>query len=218
MAEERKICVIIGSAPIGRNPFEKTGLKSRFVVCADGGYDSAVEFGVVPDLLVGDFDSVKSVLPEGIETIRLKTEKDDTDTLAAVRECLRRGYREFELFGVLGGKRFDHSFANLCVLQYLAAQGCKAVIFDGANRAFLLRGGRLTLSGMKGATLSVFPFGCALCEVSYSGLQYPLKHATLHSEVPLGVSNRVVKDTAQITVHSGSAIIFVERRETVPQP
>ena len=211
MAEKRKICVIISSAPIEENPFVKVDMRERFVICADGGYDIAMNFGVVPNLLIGDFDSVKSDLPEGVETIRLKVEKDDTDTLAAVREGLRRGYREFELFGALGGKRFDHSFANLCVLQYIASQDCKAVIFDGPNRAFLLRSGRLTLSGMKDATLSVFPFGCASCEVTYSGLQYPLKHAALHSEIPLGVSNRIVKDTAQITVHSGSALILVQR-------
>ena len=211
MAEEGKICVIIGSVPIPVNPFEKMDMHGRFVVCADGGYDNAVKFGVVPDLLIGDFDYIRSDLPGGIETIRLKIEKDDTDILAAVKEGLRRGCREFELFGALGGDRFDHSFANLCVLQYLASQGCKAAIVDGTRRVFLLNGGRLTLSGMKDATLSVFPFGCASCEVTYTGLQYPLEHTTLHSEIPLGVSNRVTENTAQVTVHSGDALIIVQR-------
>jgi thiamine pyrophosphokinase len=211
MAEMKKICAVFGSAPIAENPFEALERRERFVVCADGGYDSALKFGIVPDLLIGDFDSVQSALPEGVETIRLKPQKDDTDMLAAVKEGMKRGYRTFELYGALGGERFDHSFANLCVLQYLAAQGCKAAAFDGSNRAFLLRGGRLTLSGMQGATLSVFPFGCASCEVTYSGLQYPLKNAVLHSEIPLGVSNRVVEDAAQITVHSGSALVLVQR-------
>ncbi len=54
-------------------------------ICADGGYDNAVKFGVIPDLLIGDFDSVQNSLPEDVETIRLKVEKDDTDTLAAVQ-------------------------------------------------------------------------------------------------------------------------------------
>lgn len=211
MAEIKKVCAVFGSAPIEEAPFPASGRRERYVVCADGGYDAAVKFGIVPDLLIGDFDSVKSPLPEDVETVRLKVEKDDTDMLAAVREGIRRGFRAFELYGALGGARFDHSFANLCVLQYLAAQGCKGVIFDGPNRAFLLRGGRLTLSGMQGATLSVFPFGCASCEVTYTGLKYPLKNAVLHSEVPLGVSNRVVGDTAVVTVHSGSALIVLQR-------
>lgn len=196
---------------MSENPFEKEDRNSCFVICADGGYDNAQKFGIVPDLLIGDFDSVKSSLPNEIEMIRLKVEKDDTDLLAAVREGIRRGYHAFELYGALGGERFDHSIANLCVLQYLASQGCKAFMTDGHCRVFLLRGGRLTLRGMKDAGLSVFPFGCASCKVTYTGLQYPLEDAILYSDVPLGVSNRVVDDTAQITVHSGDALIIVQQ-------
>lgn len=209
MAE--KICVIIGSAPVADDDFCGMDRGSRYVICADGGYDTAERCGILPDLLIGDFDSVRAELPKNVETIRLKVEKDDTDTFAAVKEGMRRGYRRFELYGVLGGGRMDHSFASFCVLQCLASQGCKAVILDGDRRVFLMDGGRLTLSGMKGRTVSVFPFGCATCEVTYSGLKYPLEEAVLESSVPLGVSNRILEDTAQITVSSGDALVFVEK-------
>lgn len=210
MAKERKICVIIGSVPIDQDIFQDVDMQERFVICADGGYDNAVKCGIQPDLLIGDFDSVQNKLPDEVETIRLKIEKDDTDTLAAVKEGIQRGYHQFELVGVLGGERFDHSYANLCVLQYLCSQGCKAVIKDGSCRIFLLNGGRLTLSKMKGSTVSVFPFGCASCEVSYTGLQYPLEQAILYSNFPLGVSNSITDDTAQIVVHSGDALVIVQ--------
>ena len=202
---------MIGSVPIERDAFQKLDRSASYIVCADGGYDNAARCGIIPDLLVGDFDSVRADLPKNVETIRLKVEKDDTDTFAAVKECIRRGYRNFELYGMLGGARMDHSYANFCVLQYLASQGCRAVIVQGDRRIFLLNGGRLTLSGMKGRTVSVFPFGCASCEVSYTGLKYSLESAVLESAVPLGVSNLIAEDTAQITVHSGDAIVFVER-------
>ena len=211
MEQKREICVVIGSAPIEENPFSRLGRDGCFVVCADGGYDAAARFGIRPDLLIGDFDSVRSPLPEGVEAIRLKVEKDDTDLLAAVKEGIRRGFSSFVLTGVLGGDRFDHSLANLCVLQYLCTQGCKAFIEQDRCRVFLLRSGRLTLSGEKGCTVSVFPFGCASCEVSYTGLQYPLTHTLLTSEVPLGVSNHIADDRAQIVVHSGYALIVVQR-------
>ncbi len=211
MEQKREICVVIGSAPIEEDPFGLLGRDGCFVICADGGYDTAVRFGIRPDLLIGDFDSVRGSLPSGVETIRLKVEKDDTDLLAAVKEGIRRGFRSFVLTGVLGGERFDHSFANICVLQYLCAQGCKAFIGQDRCQVFLLRSGRLTLSGEKGGIVSVFPFGCASCEVSYTGLQYPLTHAMLTSEVPLGVSNHIVEDLAQIVVHSGYALIVVQR-------
>ena len=169
------------------------------------------DFRIRPDLLIGDFDSVQCPLPVGVETIHLKTEKDDTDLMAAVKEGVRRGFGSFVLTGVLGGERFDHSFANLCVLQYLCTQGCRAFIEQDGCRAFLLQGGRLTLTGERGRTVSVFPFGCAFCEVSYAGLKYPLTHALLTSEVPLGVSNRVASSQAQIVVHSGCALILLQR-------
>ncbi len=211
MGEKREICVVIGSAPLKDNIFSGLDRSRCYVVCADGGYDSAARFGVRPDLLIGDFDSVKSRLPAGVETIRLKVEKDDTDTFAAVKEGIRRGYRDFVLAGVFGGERSDHSYASLCVLQYLCGQGCRAVLEGPRCRAFLLRGGKLTLRGMKGKTVSVFPFGCVSCEVSYTGLKYPLTHAFLVSDTPLGVSNRAVDDPATVTVHSGDALILVER-------
>lgn len=211
MAEKRKICVVIGSVPVGENPFEGRDRNKYFVICADGGYDNAVKFGIVPDLLIGDFDSVRSSLPDGVQTIRLKVEKDETDTMAAVEEGMKCGCREFELYGIIGGERFDHSFASLCTLQYISTQGCKAVIISDKLRIFLLNGGKLMLKSIKGSTVSVFPFGCASCEVSYSGLKYPLEHARLYSENALGVSNCACSDNAEVIVHSGNALIMVQK-------
>lgn len=204
-----KKCVIIGAVPITDDSVLKEISSGDYVICADGGVDTALTYKIKPDLIIGDFDSVKNELPQNIETIRLKTEKDDTDMMAAVKQGLSRGYRDFVLLGALGGQRFDHSFANLCTLQYLCQNGCKALILDENCRVFLLKGGRLTLGKMKGKTVSVFPFGCVSCKVSYIGLKYPLTNAMLTSENPLGTSNQVVCDLAQITVHNGSALIVV---------
>lgn len=207
-----KKCMVIGSVPIKNgNVFHEFDPQACFVICADGGLANANDFHIRPDLIIGDFDSFQGDLPSGIETIRLKVEKDETDTLAAVRQGIQRGCREFILLGVLGGERFDHSFANLCVLQYLCHQGCKGVLLGDTCRAFLISSGRLTLNDMKGCTLSVFPFGCHSCRVSYAGLKYPLTDALLHSDDPLGVSNHIEEEQARITVHDGDALIIVQQ-------
>nr|WP_319488069.1 thiamine diphosphokinase [uncultured Caproiciproducens sp.] len=209
MESKMKKCVIIGSAPCEYGEIlNEIDTENSFIVCADGGLDIALNYHLVPNLLIGDFDSVKSELPESIETIRLHKEKDDTDMMAAIKEAMRRGYRDFTLFGALGG-RMDHSFANLCALQYLASQGCKAAIVDKDCRAFLLTGGKLTLSKQKGSTVSVFPFGVGFCTVSYQGMKYPLREACISSGNPIGVSNVIVADQAQIFVHSGNVLIFL---------
>lgn len=204
-----KQCVVIGAAP--PEDFSDIGeidWNHAFVICADGGLDTARKNGIRPNLLIGDFDSLKEPLPEKVETIRLKVEKNDTDMVAAVRVGLSRGYRSFALLGALGG-RPDHSFANFCVLQMLAEQGCRAFLAGRSCRVFLLTGGRLILSGMKGHTVSVFPFGSYSCTVSYEGLKYPLIRARLVSSFPLGVSNRIINDTARIILHEGNALIMV---------
>lgn len=204
-----KKCVIIGSAPCEEPDFAgELDRENSFVICADGGFDTALRFGISPDLLVGDFDSIRSGLPENVETVRLEKEKDDTDTMAAVKIAIHRGYRDFLLLGALGG-RLDHSIANLYILQYLAGQGCRAMISGGGCRAFLLNGGRLTLSGLLGATVSVFPFGTASCTLSYEGMKYPLTEARLSAAQPIGVSNVLIAQDAKITVHDGNALILV---------
>ncbi len=197
-----KKCVIIGSSPC-----EYGGILNEidpdhsFIICADGGLDVALEHQLVDSMAM-------HLLAKNIETIRLNKEKDDTDMMAAIKEAIKRGYRDFTLFGALGG-RIDHSFSNFCALQYLASQGCKAVIADRDCRVFLLSGGRLTLSGLKGRMISVFPFGVGFCTVSYEGMKYPLREASISSAYPLGVSNEITEDQAQIFVHSGNALIFL---------
>lgn len=210
MGEQKKKCLIIGSVPMENDhSLEELDLRDCFVICADGGYDNALKLGVVPNLLIGDFDSIKHELPTDVEMIRLKVEKDDTDMMAAVREGYHRGFRDFILTGALGGERFDHSYANYCVLQCLNRMNCSAVIADGKRRVFFLNGGKLTVNSMQGATVSVFPFGCSSCTVSYTGMQYPLSRAVLYSYSPLGVSNRIVSREASVIVHSGGALVMV---------
>jgi thiamine pyrophosphokinase len=207
MEPEVKKCIIIGSAPGSRIPAD-VDFSDSYVICADGGLDIAKQNNIVPDLLISDFDSVQADLPQGVETIRLQTEKDDTDMMAAIREALRRGYNSFTLLCSLGG-RMDHSYANLCALQFLVSQGYRAEIADDNCRVFLLSDGRMTLSDLKGRTVSVFPFGSAFCTVSYVGMKYPLRDACISSVNPIGISNVILTNRAQIIVHSGNALIFL---------
>lgn len=204
-----KTCVIIGAVPVqNRNQMEEF-CADAFVICADGGLDVAAQYGIVPDLLVGDFDSVQTQPPQGVETIHLPVHKDDTDTMFAIREAIRRGYQEFVLLGVLGGERFDHSYATLCALQFIAMQNCRGVLVGDHCQVFVLSSGRLRLRDMMGQTISVFPFGTPSCMVTYQGLEYPLNRHTLYSQDPLGVSNRITEPVAEIILHAGIALIIV---------
>lgn len=204
-------CVIIGSSPeVCESDFEELKQENAFIICADGGYDSVRRHHVRPNLLIGDFDSVLGELPAGVETVRLNTEKDDTDMMAAIRIALQRGYRDFVLLGGLGG-RIDHSFGNFCALQYLVRQGCSACLKGKDCIVYFQDIGILPLNYLEGKTVSVFPFGAPSCTVTYRGLKYPLYKHKLISDYAMGVSNIAVSDTAEIQVHDGNALIMVMR-------
>ena len=111
--------------------------------------------------------------------------------------------------GVLGGERFDHSFASLCVLSYIADRGGRAVMADGKTRVFVISSGRLVFTDLKGATLSVFPFGVNACTVSYKGLQYPLTNYALSLNEAMGVSNCIIENRAEVFLHQGRALVIL---------
>lgn len=203
--------MIIGASPIldGR-VFQEFDPKDYFVICADGGYETALKLGLVPDLVVGDFDSAQKRPPASLRTLVLPVEKDVTDTMFAALKGLAKGLRDFVLLGCLGGPRFDHSLASIETLLYLRDHGAWGFLADERTKVFLLREEKLRITKLKGATVSVFPYGCPTCTVSYTGLQYPLTRGSLTvGGLLMGVSNCIVSDDAEIKVHSGTALVAV---------
>ena len=211
MAAEKQKCMIIGASPsLDGRVFQEFDPKDYFVICADGGYETALKLGLVPDLVVGDFDSAQKRPPASLRTLVLPVEKDVTDTMFAALKGLAKGLRDFVLLGCLGGPRFDHSLASIETLLYLRDHGAWGFLADERTKVFLLREEKLRITKLKGATVSVFPYGCPTCTVSYTGLQYPLTRGSLTvGGLLMGVSNSIVSDDAEIKVHSGTALVAV---------
>ena len=211
MAETMKPCLLIGSAPMGEGAlFRDISPEDWFIICADGGLDIAQRHGIRPHLVVGDFDSAVSRPVQSVETIVLPTAKDDTDMMFAIKEGFRRGCRDFRIFGGLGA-RLDHSYANFCALRYIAQQGGTGILEDDDTWIGLVHPEKptLTLYHQQGRTVSVFPFGEPSCTLSYEGMRYPLEHGTLTVSEPVGVSNVVEHEQAQVTLHEGCAIVLL---------
>ena len=213
-----KKCMIIGAAPLASGAvFEEFDPKEHYVICADAGYDTAVRYGVRPDLVIGDFDSAAKRPPETIRTIKLPVEKDVTDMMGAVMVGQKLGYKTFVLIGGLGGDRFDHSMANLDVLLYISKHGGSAVLCTEDTKVFVVRCGRIVLTELKGATVSVFPFDGSSCNLTYGGLQYPLEKKDLSAGSSLmGVSNCIISNRAEIRVNIGCALVIVYTPKDMP--
>ncbi len=200
-------CVIISAGVLSDIGLMCREIKpSDYIITADAGYEYAMQAGLRPHLAVGDFDSYGGPIDAG-ECIRLPAEKDDTDTLFAAREGLRRGYRTFLLFGALGG-RPDHMMANFCVLRFLCENGAEAVLLDGETRVEMLMMGRREITGAPGCTVSIFPFDGVSRGVTLEGLKYPLRDAELTSCFPVGISNVMLSEKASIVVESGPLLII----------
>lgn len=207
---EKSRCVIIGASPVCDTEIIKNHVReSDLVVCADGGYQYALEANIKPDWIIGDFDS--SEFPENIRCgiIKLPVHKDDTDTMYCVKECMKMGYQDILLLGVTGG-RLDHTFANFCTLLYTAENSVNAKILDRENIIFAMTEGmKENIENMKGHLFSIFPFGCKSCKVTLDGFEYPLDEGTVKVNTVLGTSNSVISDHAEIILHEGSAICIV---------
>ena len=160
---------------------------------------------MLPDLIVGDFDS-HPVPHLPVETIRLPREKDDTDTMFAAREAQRRGFSEVLLLGAIG-RRLDHSLGNVAILYWLAAQGMVGTIWDDYSE--------LELVGQTGASVSDgYPYfsllnlGGTAKGVTIRHAKYPLEDAEIPWDYPYGVSNEPLPgETAEITVREGQLLL-----------
>ena len=184
------------------------GLRERpasgdLVIAADAGYRICLEAGVRPDLLVGDFDSMEP--PAGFARVRrLPVEKDDTDTLAALKAGLEQSCDTFYIYGGTGGKRLDHTLANLQSLLFLRRRGARGYLYDNDFVWTVMENEALTVKrGVEWALFSAFCLGDRAEGVDEEGFQYPLKDAVLAPDFPLGVSNHILEPSARITVRKG---------------
>jgi thiamine pyrophosphokinase len=199
-----KICHVVGAGDF--DPALLSPEKEDLIIAADAGLRHLQTAGISPHLYVGDGDSL-GFQPQGLDTVVLPKVKDDTDTLAALREGLSRGYRRFYLYGALGGSRFSHSIANVQTLAFLSSLGAEGTLVDSNCRVSLLTASTRNLQS-QGGYFSLFAYG-GEAVVTVEGAKYPLKEATLSPQFPLGVSNEV-QGLCSVTVHSGSVLLIEE--------
>jgi len=203
-----KTCYIIAAGESGKIEIQKSC--GDYIICADAGYLKALENKITPDLVVGDFDSLGKI-PE-LENIEVHpAEKDETDTFLALSCGMERGYRNFVIFGALGG-RVDHTFANLQLLKYLCEKGVKCTLVSENEEVTAIMNSSLTFPKGDGGTVSVFSLSDESTGVFERGFKYMLENAVLTSSFPLGVSNELTGEGAEISVENGVLMVVRERK------
>ncbi len=199
------ICYIVGAGEFYGEFIPK---EDDLVIAADGGYRALAEKNIRCDLLLGDMDSLDKA-PLGVETLKYKVEKDETDMRLAYLEGVKRGYTSFRLYGGVGG-RVDHTFANYCLLAEIASNGHTATLYDERHKTFAIKNNSTRVVGDRGKTISIFAFGGEAHGVNITGLYYELKDGTLSPVNPLGVSNHFTEREGEVSVSSGTLLIMQE--------
>ena len=203
----KRRCVIIGGGDCSTEILKKNILIDDFIICADGGFDIANECGIIPDLLIGDFDSIKAI-PENMTMITLPVEKDVTDTVAAFNEGVKLGFKSFVLLGGTGG-RFEHTFANISLMANASKSGFAFEIIDDKHVFRSITNSSIKIEQKPSKQVSVFAYGDRAVGVTLKGFHYSLFDYKLDPfNGALGTSNDIVEDYGEISVQNGTLIII----------
>ena len=200
-------CVIVGGADINNYGFIREQLRDDdFIIFCDSGLKHLEQLQVKPSLIVGDFDSHENPYLD-VETIVLPCEKDDTDTVFAVKEALKRGFDNFLLIGVVGA-RLDHTLGNVSILLYLDSLGKKGCIIDDYSEMEIVSDKPVSICDQYAFFSLLNISGCAK-GVTITGAKYPLSGAEISCEYQYGVSNEVLPGgVATVSVTNGKLLLI----------
>ena len=207
MELERKQCVILGAAPIGQDALlQKAVRQGRYLICADGGLDTARRLGEKPDLILGDFDSLQGDLPTEDEVIRLPVEKDDTDLQLALSLAIENDAKEITIIGGIGG-RVDHTIGNIQNIVHYSENGVEINMIDPMQSITVQRPGTRIYKGGAGMKFSAFAHTTEVTGLTYKGAYYPLNNHTITNSFPLGISNEFVDSQIEVSFKTGILIV-----------
>ena len=198
-----RICYIVGAGEFFG--FDTIPDSTDFVIAADAGLKYLEAENIGANLAIGDFDTLCEV-PNHPNVIKLSCEKDDTDTLAAIREGIKLGYDTFFLYGCTGG-RVEHTLANIQTLKCLSKEGKRGFLFGKDSIMTTITNDKFDFLVHNSGYVSVFSLTNQAKGVFLKGLKYELTNATLTNDFPIGVSNEFAGTKSSIEVKDGTLLI-----------
>ena len=187
------------------------------IIAGDRGLEALYQLKIIPNHVVGDFDSVS---PEILEFYKkqpqiifhtFNSEKDNTDTDIALKLAIQLKSSKITILGALG-KRMDHAIANIHILKDALEANIPCQIIDEHNRIYLINK-EMTLEKDKvyGKYISLIPLTSTVEGLTLTGFKYPLNHYALPIGTSLGISNEIITDIAHIKMNKGILIVIESR-------
>ena len=193
---------------LSKNKFDK-------IIAVDKGLDTLNNLQIVPNYIVGDFDSVnRKVLKQyenkNIPITYLKPEKDFRDTHMAIKLANEIGSKNITIIGAIG-TRIDHSLANIHVLKETLDNNVQAKLVNENNEIMLINKETVIKKNGNFKYVSIIPLTSKVTGVTLRGFKYLLEKATLNIGESIGVSNEQVEDKATIEIKEGIAILIFSK-------
>lgn len=212
MKINNSICHIIGAGDINDSQLAmiKKASTTDIIIAADGGCLPLIQENIVPDYIIGDFDSCpieKIQFQSDIPVTVLPTKKDFTDIHVCIEKGLELGCNTFHLYGATGG-RTDHTFANIQLLNYLASNNKNAYMYGNSSTYIAVHNSTISLPPKESGYISIFSLTDNSYQVSIKGLMYSVDKITLSNTYPLGVSNEYIGKESSISVTDGTLLII----------
>ena len=188
--------------------------ENDFILCADGGINHLMQINIIPDLLVGDLDSVSQAGMEYIKNNNIPVEKfpamkDETDTDLGINYLIHKNYKEITIVGGIGS-RIDHTIGNIFLLRRLNINGIKGCIINENNIIHLVEKD-IKIFRKEEYFISVLPISLNGIEITTSGFLYPLSKEHIDFGSTRGISNELNEDIGTITIHKGEALVIESR-------
>lgn len=202
----------------GEKPSKELLLKlcenSDFIICADGGLNYLVDLNILPNILVGDLDSVDEkakiyIEENSIEVIKLNPEKDESDTEMALKHLIDKGIKEINIISAIGS-RMDHTLGNIFILKRLYNISVNATIINDNNEIIYMETESRKIFKDNFKYLSIIPLDEKLI-YSTQGMKYEVSDLELEFGSTQGLSNEIIKKEANIIVNEGSCLIIKSR-------
>jgi thiamine pyrophosphokinase len=209
--------IFLNGAPDPPGLLRRVAGRADLVVAADGGARYALDAGVIPDLVVGDMDSLgeartREVEERGAVLQRHPIRKDKMDGHLAVMAVRDRGATVVDLLCAAGG-RFSALFAVPHILLASERMGLRATMMADWGEAFVLEAGSRAVAGDSRDSVSVFPFTGPAIGVTLEGFGYPLENARLEIGDTLGFHNELVGKVGRVSVEEGALLVIHEAKE-----
>jgi thiamine pyrophosphokinase len=204
------IGILIASGDYWSRKILKEELKEEcFIICVDGGMNSAYELGIIPHLIIGDMDSVNSEIRDYYRRLNIPfklypKEKDKTDFHLAMEEIVCHDIKEISIYGI-SGTRLDHTIGALGVIRkFVKDNKIEFVrISLGENSTGYVFKDILNIYGKEGDIVSLLPLTDKVQGIYTQGLKYPLEDGTLDFEESLGVSNEILESPCSVKIKGG---------------